>query len=37
MKTENENVFGFKEIEFDEMFDLNGEPAIIELQEHIDP
>ena len=31
------NAFGFQEIVFDEMFDLNGEPAIIELQEHIDP
>ena len=31
------NIFGFTEIEFSEYFDLNGEPATIELHEHIDP
>lgn len=36
-KSNSFNSFGFKEIKFDEMFDLNGEPAIIELHEHIDP
>lgn len=36
-KSDSSNTFGFKEIKFDEMFDLNGEPATIELHEHIDP
>lgn len=31
------NIFGFPEIEFNEYFDLNGEPATIELHEYINP